>query len=582
MDDATKAAAAAAKKAEKARRKAEFEKNQGGKFKKKEKPKLSKAERRAKQEKQREEKEARNAKKAAASGSGPASSVAIPALTRRGGGSVRSRAESVGARMFSHLPAFSKRTSLELETGTGESPSDASSSIGRRPSTCGVGRASISGGGGDSGSDDAVHAAVLRLGLKIAEGGVDDDARCEAMLGAFRKVIDECATAEELQATMKFKRATSYSKALDKLLGRQISFLCRCLPSGSLSVTMGNAVRYLRGVILKVPVEQPELTDAEARAHILQSIDDWVESKITFAHDRVAELAARKIVDGDVVLLFVGSPAIEQALLRAQAGGVDFRVVVVDARPHLGAKPVLKRLAEGGIRCTYVLITALSFVMKEVTKVLLGATACMSNGAVVGRAGTTMVACLAAAHHIPVLLCCETYKFCDQVGVVRCVEGRGAGCTTRTHTPHTARSLIAIAASSPLHCIPPPPPPPPSLSLSLALRVQVRLESITTNELLDPDALVPHHVLHGSSTSSYTSSSSSSSTSTSTSGSTGAGTTEEDEMPLVGWREVPNLELLNFAYDLTPSQYITVVVTEVGMVPPTSVPVIIREVLERS
>ena len=53
-------------------------------------------------------------------------------------------------------------------------------------------------------------------------------------------------------------------------------------------------------------------------------------------------------------------------------------------------------------------------------------------------------------------------------------------------------------------------------------------------------------------------------------------------MPLVGWREVPNLELLNFAYDLTPSQYITVVVTEVGMVPPTSVPVIIREVLERS
>ena len=50
---------------------------------------------------------------------------------------------------------------------------------------------------------------------------------------------------------------------------------------------------------------------------------------------------------------------------------------------------------------------------------------------------------------------------------------------------------------------------------------------------------------------------------------------------LVGWEKEQNLDLLNFAYDLTPSQYITVVVTEVGMVPPTSVPVIIREVLDK-
>ena len=38
---------------------------------------------------------------------------------------------------------------------------------------------------------------------------------------------------------------------------------------------------------------------------------------------------------------------------------------------------------------------------------------------------------------------------------------------------------------------------------------------------------------------------------------------------------------MNLVYDLTPAQFVTVLVTEVGLMPPTSVPVIIREAQER-
>ena len=38
-----------------------------------------------------------------------------------------------------------------------------------------------------------------------------------------------------------------------------------------------------------------------------------------------------------------------------------------------------------------------------------------------------------------------------------------------------------------------------------------------------------------------------------------------------------SLKLLNLMYDLTPAKYVSLVVTEVGMTPPTSVPVLIRE-----
>jgi len=46
--------------------------------------------------------------------------------------------------------------------------------------------------------------------------------------------------------------------------------------------------------------------------------------------------------------------------------------------------------------------------------------------------------------------------------------------------------------------------------------------------------------------------------------------------PLADWKEVPNLQILNLMYDLTPAEYITVVYTEYGPIPPSSVPVIQR------
>ncbi len=46
---------------------------------------------------------------------------------------------------------------------------------------------------------------------------------------------------------------------------------------------------------------------------------------------------------------------------------------------------------------------------------------------------------------------------------------------------------------------------------------------------------------------------------------------------LQGWSENPRLRPLNLKYDVMPAEYVTMVVTEFGMVPPTSVPVILRE-----
>ena len=46
---------------------------------------------------------------------------------------------------------------------------------------------------------------------------------------------------------------------------------------------------------------------------------------------------------------------------------------------------------------------------------LLGAHALLANGNVMSSAGSAMVAMVAKSYNVPVLVCCETYKFCERV-----------------------------------------------------------------------------------------------------------------------------------------------------------------------
>lgn len=54
-------------------------------------------------------------------------------------------------------------------------------------------------------------------------------------------------------------------------------------------------------------------------------------------------------------------------------------------------------------------------VYTQVSKVFLGAHALLANGYVMSRVGTSLIALVAKTFNVPVLVCCETYKFSDRV-----------------------------------------------------------------------------------------------------------------------------------------------------------------------
>ncbi|KAG0022770.1 hypothetical protein BGZ80_011180 [Entomortierella chlamydospora] len=343
-----------------------------------------------------------------------------------------------------------------------------------------------------------LHPAVVNVGLQMAQFKIcGANARCVATLSAFRKAIQDYQTPPN----------TTLSRNMLTYLSPHISYLVSCRP---MAVSMGNAIRYLKYEIGK----NIEVPDEDARALFLEKIDNFIRDRITMADQVITSLGLQKIQDGDVILTYARSSVVQGLLLAAHEKGIKFKVIVVDSRPRFEGKQLLRALASAGIPCTYVLLTAIGHVMREVSKVILGAHSLLSNGALYSRAGTAVVAMSAHERKIPVIVCCETYKFSERV----------------------------------------------------------QLDSFVQNEIGNPDELVNDH------NNNYGHSSTRCHDSVHGSG-TGTGASAAKSGVLSGWKESRDLKLLNLLYDLTPSEFVTIVITEVGLIPCTSVPVILREFL---
>ena len=114
----------------------------------------------------------------------------------------------------------------------------------------------------------------------------------------------------------------------------------------------------------------------------------------------------------------------------------------------------------------------------------------MANGCVLAELGTSQLALLASSAGLPVLVCCQTFKFTERV----------------------------------------------------------QTDSFVSNELRDPDtvARIPRD--------SWT----------------------KQVGSLDSWRDLSSLHLLNLVYDVTPASMVSAVITELSVIPTTSVPVILR------
>ncbi|CDW54824.1 IF-2B domain containing protein [Trichuris trichiura] len=106
---------------------------------------------------------------------------------------------------------------------------------------------------------------------------------------------------------------------------------------------------------------------------------------------------------------------VEMSLRYVHSEGVQFSVVVIDDVPQSRGFDLMKQLVPSGIQCQYALLNGIRHVLSEVKVVLLGAYGVLANGNVLTPMGSCQVAQIGGTRNIPVLVLCQTYKFCERV-----------------------------------------------------------------------------------------------------------------------------------------------------------------------
>jgi translation initiation factor eIF-2B subunit delta len=156
------------------------------------------------------------------------------------------------------------------------------------------------------------------------------------------------------------------------------------------------------------------------KTKIFEKIDYIINERIINADETIVQRALSLFASADsdeedVVLTFGGVQLLQTVFAEAYEQKKRFRVIVADAGPDFEGREMVKRLSNVGIKVTYTLLSGISFLIDKVTKVFIGASSVLSNGAVITKVGTSMMTTIAKRHGKPVVVFTETYKFSDKV-----------------------------------------------------------------------------------------------------------------------------------------------------------------------
>ncbi|KAK3680138.1 hypothetical protein LTR78_000515 [Recurvomyces mirabilis] len=255
----------------------------------------------------------------------------------------------------------------------------------------------------------------------------------------------------------------------------------------------------------------PAMPEHEAKDFLGEEIGRFVRERVVVSGKAIAATASKQIKRGSVVLTYAKSSIVEKTILQAWEQGTEFRVIVVDSRPLFEGR----KLAESLIQAAPGLeLEYLPF-----------------SGLAHAVRDATLV--LLGAHSM-----LSNGRLLSRVG-------------TASVAMQAQRRNVPVIV----------------LCESVKFSGKVALDSIVLNEVAPAEELLLPFPA-----SSAAAAGPSAMTSTTTKDD------DDDEAPklkhLKDWKEIPNLQVLNLMYDVTPAEYIRMVICEYGSVPPSSVPVV--------
>ncbi len=163
----------------------------------------------------------------------------------------------------------------------------------------------------------------------------------------------------------------------------------------------------IKSVLLRVQIYEEFDTIKRYTVQVCRNYIKELKSMI----DKIADVGSNQIKDGDHILTHCHSEHVIAILKNARKHGKRFDVYVTETRPKYQGIMTARKLMNAGIKVTYCIDAAIGYIMRDITKVLVGCDAILADGSIVNKIGTFPMAVMANKFGIPVVVAGGTYKF---------------------------------------------------------------------------------------------------------------------------------------------------------------------------
>ena len=210
------------------------------------------------------------------------------------------------------------------------------------------------------------------------------------------------AAIEAVNTLAKETRAKNRKQFLKQLSeAKEILFVSR-----ETEPLMRNAVRWIIS-----QVERSGEEKVKELAQVVSSASQEFLRNLEDSKEKIGEIGARRIRDNSVIFTHCHSSTVTHLLKKAKEEGKSFEVICTETRPVFQGRVTAKEMLELGVNTTLIVDSAARFFMNQSDFVIVGADAITSEGNVINKIGTSMIALVAREARTPFYVVSELLKF---------------------------------------------------------------------------------------------------------------------------------------------------------------------------
>ena len=178
---------------------------------------------------------------------------------------------------------------------------------------------------------------------------------------------------------------------------------------------MRNGLNYIINKLEK-DKECLEINNIQSKIEVLKN--EYKEI-LRNAKKKIAEIGARRIPNVDkgnefIIMTHCHSSAVSAILLEAKRQGKDnFKVINTETQPKLQGRKTAKKLISAGIEVIHIVDSAMRWAVNhyDVKLIIVGADSITSEGTVLNKIGTRLLALVAHEEHVPFYVASPLLKY---------------------------------------------------------------------------------------------------------------------------------------------------------------------------